>query len=161
PTPGEPAVVTELRALVNRAQAGDPAALPRIRQTLDQHPEVWQHLGDLSALAERAWIGVLAADNPLGVEAMKRTVEEMRAELAGEHPTRLERMIVDQIIVCWMEVQYLEVVAAEAGRRSFEQTGPRLRRLDSAQKRYLKAVKALAELRTLLPSTPAPAGPIR
>src|SRR4051794_11835823 len=90
-TPPEPPVAVELRALVQQAQGGDPTALPRIRQILDDHPEVWQHLGDLSALAERAWITVLSADHPLAVEAMKRTVQQMRADLVGEHP--LEKLL--------------------------------------------------------------------
>ena len=41
--PTEPPVAAELRALVKSAQAGDPAALPRVREILDQRPEVWRH----------------------------------------------------------------------------------------------------------------------
>src|SRR4051794_34662696 len=36
-TPPEPPVAVELRALVQLAQGGDPTALPRIRQILDDH----------------------------------------------------------------------------------------------------------------------------
>jgi hypothetical protein len=53
--PTEPPIAAELRALVQRAQAGDTSALPRIRAVLDDHPEVWHYLGDLSGLVERAW----------------------------------------------------------------------------------------------------------
>src|SRR3954449_2279906 len=77
--PARPPIALELRALVQQAQGGDPTALPRIREILDEHPEIWQHLGDLSALAERAWIAVLVADHPLAVEAMRRTLTEMKA----------------------------------------------------------------------------------
>src|SRR5438094_26067 len=108
PSPAEPPVGAELDALVRRAQAGDAGALPRIREVLDRHPEVWQHLGDLSNLVERAWTAVLAAGHPLAAEAMKRAAGEMRAELAGERPGRLERMMVEQVVACWMEAKYLE-----------------------------------------------------
>jgi hypothetical protein len=155
--PPEPAVATELRALVSRAQAGEAGALPRIRAILDEHPEVWQHVGNLSALAERAWVTVLAADHPLAVESMKRTVAEMKAELAGPHPTRLEQMLVDQVLVCWLECQYLASVSANPGRSSLDQAAFLVKRVESAQKRYLNAAKTLTTLRALLPSGLAPA----
>src|SRR5262245_23218668 len=90
---------------------------------------------------------------------MKRTVAELKAELAGDNPTRLERLLVDQVIACWMEVSYLEAVAADPGCSSLDQSDFRLRRLESAQRRYLNALKSLASVRTLaLPGlAPTPA----
>src|SRR5947209_877821 len=159
-TPPEPPVAVELRALVQQAQGGDPTALPRIREILDHHPEVWRHLGDLSALVERAWIAVLAADHPVAVEAMKRTVQEMMANLAGEHPTPpLEKLLVDQVVACWMELQYVQGVSANAGHGSLEQARYRLKRLESAQKRFESSLKTLTTLRTLVPAGLAPAQP--
>jgi hypothetical protein len=159
PRPTEPPLAADLRALVQAAQAGDPSALPRIREILDQRPEVWRHVGDLATLAERAWIAVLAADHPVAVESMKRTVAEMKAELAGENPTRIERLLVHQVAAYWMEVSYLESAAADPGRSSLEQADFRLKRLESAQRRYFTALKTLTSVRTLaLPGlAPTPA----
>jgi hypothetical protein len=158
-TPAEPRVSAELRVLVQSAQAGNPAALPHIRRILDEHPEVWRHVGDLATLAERAWIAVLAADHPVAVESMKRTVAAMKADLAGENPTRIERLLVDQVVACWMEVNYLETVSAAPGRSSLDQSDFRLKRLESAQRRYLSALRTLTSVRTLaLPGlAPTPA----
>jgi hypothetical protein len=158
-TPAEPSVTVELRALVQRAQAGDPQALPRIRELLETFPQIWEHLGDLSALAERAWIAVLAADHPLAVESMRRTTQEMKQDLAGDSPSRLERMMADQVIVSWMELKYLEGVSADAGPGSLRQAGFQLKRLESAQRRYLSAVKALTTVRALLPAGVVPPRP--
>ena len=113
---------------------------------------MWRHVGDLATLAERAWITVLAADHPVAVESVKRTVAELKADLAGEHPTRLERLLIDQVIACWMEVSYLETASADPGRSSLDQAGFHLKRLESAQKRYLSAMKALTALRALAPA---------
>jgi hypothetical protein len=148
----EPAVLAELRKLVERAQGGDRTALSGIRTILDDHPELWHHLGDLSARAEGAWIEVLAAHHPLVAESLKRSLVEMKADLAGDKPTALERMLVDQIISCWLEVKCLESISADPGEGSLQQAGHRLRRLESAQKRHLKAVQTLVTLRALLPS---------
>jgi hypothetical protein len=149
----------ELRALVQSAQGGDPSALPRIRDILDHRPEVWQHVGDLAALAEHAWIALLAADHPVAVESMKRKVAEMKAELAGDDPTRIERLLVDQVVACWMEVSYLESVSADPGHSSLSQADFRLKRLESAQRRYLHAMQTLTTVRGLaLPGrAPTPA----
>jgi hypothetical protein len=155
--PPEPAVAMELRALVSRAQAGEAGALPRIRAILDEHPEAWQHVGNLSALAERAWVTVLAADHPLAVESLKRMIAEMKADLTGPHPTRLELMLVDLVLICWMECQYLASVSANPCRSSLDQAAFQLERVESAQKRYLNAAKTLTTLRALLPSGLAPA----
>jgi hypothetical protein len=159
--PAEPAAAVELRELVQRAQGGDAGVLPRLRAILDDCPEVWRHLGDLSALAERAWVAVLAGGHPLAAESMRRTVAEMKAELSGERPGRLEKMLVDEVLACWLETKYLEATAAEPGRASVQQAGHRLKRLESAQRRYLNAVKTLTAVRKLIPASAAPAGPIR
>src|SRR5262249_32522625 len=118
-----------------------------------------RHVGDLAALSECAWIAVLAADHPVAVESMKRTISEMKADLAGEHPTALERLLIDQVVACWMEVSYLEAASADPGRSSLDQADSRLKRLESAQRRYFNAVKTLTSVRTLtLPGlSPTPA----
>jgi hypothetical protein len=124
---------------------------------LDGRPEIWRHLGNIAALAERAWLVVLAAENPLAVESMKRTLAEMKADLAGEQPTRLERMLVDQLVLNWLEVRYVESISADPGPGTLDQASFRLKRVESAERRYLTAVKTLSQIRALTSGQPAPA----
>ena len=124
--------------------------MPRIRDILDRHDDIWRHVGDLSALTESAWVAVLAADNPLAVESIKRTAAEMKAELAGENPTRLRQMLADQVVISWLEFTALENASADAG-AVLNQSRFQLKRLESAQRRHLAAIKALTELQKLLP----------
>ena len=152
----EPPEAAELRALVQQAQKGDTSGLPRIRQILDDHSEVWHHVGNLGLLVERAWLSLLTGDNPVAVESMQRTVNEMKAELTGEHATRLEKMLVDQVVANWLEVKHAESVSADPGRTSLEQSAFKLKRLESAQRRYSEAIKGLATTRQLLPKGLAP-----
>ena len=56
PAPESPSVAGELRVLVDRARRGDLDALPRLRELLDGHPEVWRSFGDLARHAEAAWV---------------------------------------------------------------------------------------------------------
>ena len=144
----------ELHGLVERAEAGDPTALHRnrIRQILDDHPEVWRHVGDLSTLVEHAWIAVLSANDPLAAEAIRRTVKEMKTELGGEHPSPLEKMLVGEIVAAWLEVKFLNTVSAGKESDWVAREALHLRRRESAHNRYLGTIKALTTMRALLPT---------
>jgi hypothetical protein len=144
--------VAALRGLVEQAQAGDTTALARLRQLVDEHPEVWRHFGDLAARVEGAWLGLLAADHPLMVEALKRTAQEMKTDLLGENPTRLERLLVDQVVSGWLETRYAEAQAVRPASSGVDQGARRLRHEESAKRRLLAAVKTLTTLRALLPT---------
>ncbi len=85
----------------------------------------------------------------------------MQVELAGEHATRMERLLVDLVIACWLEAKYLESVSADPGRGSLEVAGFRLKHLESAQKRYLGALKTLTSLRALAPAGLTPGQALR
>jgi hypothetical protein len=65
------------------------------------------------------------------------------------------------VVACWLEVQHLERVSADATAGSLDQAGFRLKRLESAQKRYLNAVKTLTTVRALVPAGLAPAQPLK
>ena len=110
--PPDSLLKNELHNLVERAQAGDPGALPGIRQILDDHPEIWRHVGDLSHLVEGALIAVLSANDPVAAEAMRRTIREMKAELVGDDPRRLVKMLVDEIVVAWLGLKLLDMLSA-------------------------------------------------
>ena len=78
-----PPVLDELRSLVERARRGEAAALPPLRRLLDAHPEVWRRAGDLARHVEAAWVDLLAGDDPLGREAVRRRADQLRRELAS------------------------------------------------------------------------------
>ena len=92
-------------------------------------------------MAELAWIPVLAAAHPVAVESLKRTVAEMKIDLASDNPTHIEQPLVNQVVACWTEVSYLESMTADQERSSLDQSDFRLKRLESAQSRYLNALK--------------------
>jgi hypothetical protein len=154
-------VIKELDDLVKSAQAGDAGALPKIRRILDNNPAIWQFVGNLSQLVEHAWIAVLAGDEPLAAESMRRTIDDMKAKLAGENPTCLEKMIVDQIIAGWMEMRLLDALSADPGRGSVVQGALQLKRRESTHKRYLAAMKMLTTTRLLPAAALAPRQAVR
>jgi hypothetical protein len=142
-------VLTELRALSDQAKRGNALALARLRALLDEHPEVWQHAGDLEKIVARAWLELLG-DDPLTTAAVRRRAEKLRSELEGESPTALESLLVGQVVSCWLEMAHAQLKAAADG-VPVAQASYNLKRAESAQRRYLAAMRTLATLRALLP----------
>ena len=80
----------------------------------------------------------------------------LRAELGGPQPSPLERLLVERIVACWLQVLIGEDSYARQLRRgdlSWATDSYHQRRLDQAQRRYLTAIKALAQVRRLLTPT--------
>src|SRR4051812_27499320 len=94
--PLEPSILTELRALAQRAQRGDVSVLPRMRQILTDYPVIWQHAGDVERIVVREWTEALGDGDPLSTDAIRRKAEALRNELEGENPTPIERLLVGQ-----------------------------------------------------------------
>jgi hypothetical protein len=148
------------KELISRANLGDQEALTRLRQVLDSNPQLWRQAGNLTAVAEKAWIDLVAGTNAVAAESARRCLAEMKTELKGPHPTPLESMLVDLVGVTWLATRHAEIQAASTG-GSLDQATFRLRRAESSQKRHLNAVKTLATLRSLLPAGLVPSKPLR
>jgi len=148
------------KALVAGANAGDRASLARLRKFLDLNPHVWTRAGDLAAVAEGAWIELAVGEDRLAVESVKRRVAQLKAELGGLCPTRLESLLIDQITLTWLAAMHGEIQAASPAGGSLQLAAFRLRRAESALRRHLTAVRTLATLRSLLPTGLAPISPL-
>ena len=74
----------------------------------------------------------------------------MRAELLGDNPTPVERLLVERVVACWVQVQEAELRFARGqGDLTIRQSDFLQRRMDSTHRRYLAALKALALVRKL------------
>jgi hypothetical protein len=150
--PGDATEVKTLRALLKRAEEGDATALAEVRRQFEAVPAAWEPFGNVAAQAQRAWIKVSAGGNPLVDEGICQTSTALRGELLGEAPSPLERLLVERIVACWLQVQYADRQAAQ-----FEQAGGTFKageywqkQQERAQRRYLAAIRTLAQVRRLL-----------
>jgi hypothetical protein len=147
----EPAVAAELRSLLKKAKSGDATVLPRMREIVSDHPELWEQLGDATRIVEQAWADLLCGGDPLVRESIKQQAEQMRAELEGQHPTPVEKILVANVIGCWLEAQYAQLDVASTTSGPMNQAKFSMARAEASQKKLLAATKTLSLVRSLLP----------
>ena len=135
---------------IRRANAGDRDAITSLREFLDRNEHVWRRIGDLALIAERAWIALIAADNALAAQAIERQIAELREGLAGERPSPAIKMLADQVVATFLETRYIESEVAGTKCSSLQQEAQLLKRLESAQRRHLAALKTLEQTRKML-----------
>jgi hypothetical protein len=137
-------------ALLKRAENGDKATLPALRN-LVKRPEVLDICGgDLARQVESSVVRRAAGTNLAFQEALFHKLHLLRAELTGPDPTPLERLLAERAAACWVQLHYYEVVLAQQEQKlTLTQGDYYHRRCERAQRRYLSALKTLALVRKL------------
>ena len=150
--PGKP--ITSLEATIILARKGNKKVLPMLRRALDEHPELVIHYGSLTLQVQENWLQLVAGKDLLLAETMRRHLDAMRKELAGANPSLLDRLLVDRILACHVEVLYFG--AMETTDPTAANTRVARYRMDrgaQAHKQFLSAVKMLATVRNLVART--------
>ena len=96
----------------------------------------------------------------LAHESAQKQLANLKVSLSGSHPTPMEKLLVDQVAVCYLAERHAEVAAADTERHSLGQAVFNLKRAESAQRRYLNSIKMLALLRSQVPQGLFPTNPI-
>ncbi|QGJ68706.1 Hypothetical protein PBC10988_3670 [Planctomycetales bacterium 10988] len=157
PSPEEE-VREAFRRTVEKANAGNERALRVMKKYLDLHPELWKNLGDLSKVAEEAWLNLCAQEDVLSKEVLRRQLAALKEEILDGSESILEKLLTETVVSTWMELQYLRCVDADPTPRNTGQTSILVKRLESADRRMQTGIKQLVQLRRRLPNkTIAPA----
>ena len=143
---------SRLSKLVDRTDKGDKAAVAELREFFDEAPSLWEQCGNLAVQAERAWVSLVDGGNPVVNEAFCKKLAKMRAELAGGESSPLERLLAERIAACWLQVQFADAKYAWSlnDGMSLEQGDYYQRCQERAHRRYISAIRALAQVRRLL-----------
>src|SRR5262245_55185735 len=105
-TPAQVPDPARVKALVERGNAGDVTVLPELRELFDTNPEFAAEVGSLVRHAEQSLLPLADGKSLTLREAISRQVAELRERLARTARSELERLLVDRIVVSWLQTYY-------------------------------------------------------
>ena len=154
----------ELQTLSERVEGGDKNARKELRKALrESAPEVISRASDIGRRGQWALIKTVSANDPLTEEALVARLDLMRAEVAGPEPSPPEVLLTERICSLWLLIEVLEMLVSAqlSAELPPEQRCPTsyLRHVfkwqESANRRFLSAMRELARVRKLQNNTPA------
>ena len=140
----------ELLALLRRAEAGDEMALREARAVAEKCPKVWERLGNIPGTARDQLSGAIAA-NPLHREALERKVNEIRVAMAAPEPdcAGVGPGGAGGALLAAIVLRGYKTAGRMGEGVSLVRGVVQEKRAERAQKRYLAAIKTLAQVRKL------------
>jgi len=153
PIPGEVPYTEAMRVLLQRGQQGDASVLTQLRELLDERPALWKRLGDLTGHVEEALLDMAAGKSLLARESIRRRMEALRAELSVPPPTPVEKLLIDRIVIGWVQCSLTDLDDLQKTRTGTPQGFHAQRRLNGIQARFFAGLKQLVVVRKLLKPT--------
>jgi hypothetical protein len=150
--PGDtPAASDEIRELFIRVGNGDESELPRFRELFEAYPDrmLFATGAELAKKVEEAMIRKMAAGDPFLAEGLAWKMKALRRELAGRVSSSVEGLLADRVALCWLEVHDLDLRHSRAEGLTEAQDCHYQKIRDRAGRRYLAALKSLAQVRKL------------
>lgn len=139
--------IAQLRDLARRVDAGDEAAITEFRQHWN-HPEMARRFGtDLPALIQCGLLSQFGLNRKSLALALTAKRRQLRDSLAATSESPILQLLAERVATCWLFVHVLETICAFCRhpelRKHYQQA------IDSAHRRYLAALKTLADVRRL------------
>jgi hypothetical protein len=156
----------ELRALSRKAEGGGAegaeARKELRRKLLEASQAVVARASDIGCKSQHLLIGTASGGDPLTELALSGRLDMMREEVAGENPTPLEVLLTERVVSCWLLVELFDrLMAAQLSKDTPDEKRVTERLLrhylrwqESANSRFLAAVRELARLRKLEATAP-------
>ena len=118
---------------------------------------MWRISGDFMGAALKDAARAFSR-NYITAESVQRGLEEMKAELGFESSSLPERLLIEQVLLCWLRLSRLEQEQnrAERGGQPYAYLHYLQTATTQAQRRYTNAISSLARVRRLL----RPRGPL-
>ncbi len=149
--------VRAMQTIVEQARKTKPtqAELAAIQREFDEHPQLWRAMGNLAHAAQTT---MLAQIKPLPKvhAAALRMIDALRQELAQPADTPLEGLLIDQILLTWLDYHLMQIAAEneQTSGASLERLEVYDRLVSARSRRYLRAIETLARVRRLAVRTP-------
>jgi hypothetical protein len=132
-------------------QTDETQALPSVPTTaglLATISDLQTQLGFVSRTTREAILAHMAPEENARAN-IRDDAEALRRRLLGDHASPLEELLVDRIVVTWLQVHHADYSHGRRNDLSPAQQEQVQRWQDRAQRRFLQAAKALAQVRKL------------
>ncbi len=145
-----PAVSPDERRACNAiaARQGYPQALVELQKEPEYLNDLLDQYAGLRQRVEELWTKKISGSDLLATERIAREIGELRIELGGANPSKLKKIVVDRIIVSWLQASLADL--ADAGEDPTEKTKWIEEVRDRSSRRFLRACRILAQIQKLL-----------
>jgi hypothetical protein len=144
-----PPTLEEMDDFLRRAREGDASTLPSLKKLVEDPAIVDALGGDLAAEVQESFVSAAAGKNLAFKTSLNRKLANLRSELAGSNVTPLEKLLVERIVACCLQLHLADIQFAQAKNLTIRQGEYLQNRMDRAQRRYLSAIKTLALVRKM------------
>jgi hypothetical protein len=154
-TDGQRERIHELQELADEAEGGDQAARAKLRHHLREgSPGGVARLADIARTYRRMLADTASGRGPLVEDAIVERARLVALELAGEDPTPLEVLLAERVASLWVLVELQDALMAAWYKGRGKGTSVALalqmaRMSESSSRRYLAAIKTLAQVQRL------------
>jgi len=142
-----------LREVVERARAGDQSVKPELEEALAKNESLWRIAGDLHLGGICSWVRRITGDDLLRQQATIRVADELERNLVEDGDGRLERLLIQRIVLDWLQVSYCENTLTQNREPALPIVRFLEQRTDRSHRRFLESVSTLTKVRKLSPRT--------
>jgi hypothetical protein len=140
--------------LAHRGHHGDPGAVIELARRLKDDPKEMIRLchGNLAnVVAGVILTHMIHKDQPALKEGARLRMKEIRKGLEGPNPSTIELLLIDRCVLTWLDLYTMEMQFRAGGytEKSFKYIEAMSKRADLAERRHLRALKTLADVRKL------------
>ena len=148
----------ELVELVSRCYMENPDMedLRELENYLKEQPQLYQEVFNLTKIVQDKLI-----ENIIPLRASQKSlasnINHICHDMAYDQSPMLERLVIDNVINCWLRLQHVELQLTVLLNREYVSTTVVEyweKRLSASQRRYLRAIGTLARVRKLTRNTP-------
>ncbi len=122
-----------------------------LRRLLDEKPEIWRSTGTMARRALDNILRTYFQSSLYARETTERRLAELRGQLGYDAAPPLEKLLIEQVLVCYLNLYVIEINTAGklCGSHTTEAGLYWDKRLTGAQRRFSRACAALARVRRL------------
>lgn len=141
----------ELNAIIHAAQNGDQESALKIRKKLIENPKLFENKAHSASRVHALWIARISGQDLFRRELLFRQIGNLRSRLKNEGPgTAFDELLIDGVLMAYLEILALEDMQIVTPPTDIVTANFQLKAIESATRRFEKAMRLLTETRQLL-----------